>query len=251
MLASVRTLAAMMALLIANPASAAVVAYTDFSAWQTAVSGNGSITTEDFNGPASSFSANSSGNVIGAQTTVALDGGFLDAGPTGLTGNGYFRGEVDSSSKFLSDGLGLDFSFATAVGGFALNDFRSIDFGKGKGLMLQEIGIVVAGQSYLLSDLLGLTDSTDGRNVKKEKAKGPVFLGFASDTDLSGFSLIHGDFVAAGYVSGNNEEFMIGSLSLASPAPSTVPVPAALPMLMAGLGVFGVIGWRRQSFRAS
>lgn len=232
-------------LFTAQPVVAAVVAYTDFASWTAAVSGYGPTTDQNFNGAASNFAVNSTGNTIGTQTTVALNGGGKKTGDVGLTGTGYFEGALESRK----DVLGLDFSFATGAGGFALDDFRNTSLSKPKGLNLQQIGIVVGGQSFLLSDLLGLSNSSNGNQVGNVKSDGPVFIGFTSDIALSGFSLIHGDFVAPGFVKGNNEKFYIGSLTLASPPPSTVPVPAALPLLLAGLGAFGVLGWRRRYFK--
>jgi hypothetical protein len=242
------SLFAVFAVFAAMPASAAVVAYTNFAAWSAAVSANGPTTNQGLNGAASNFAANTSGNVIDTQTTVDLIGGAFDAGPTGLTGNGYFQGEVDSSptSGFFGDGLGLDFNFASGVGGFAIRNLRNDSSTTASGLQLQEIGVVVDGQSYLVSDLLGLTDSSNGSFVGNTASTGSVFLGFVSDTDLNGFSLIHGDFVAPGFVSGGTEEFYIGRITLAGPAPSTVPVPAGLPLLAAGLAAFAALGWRKQ-----
>lgn len=238
-------MATMAAFCAAQPAAAAVVAYTDVASWTAAVSGFGPTSTESFNGAPSSFAANSTGNVIGLQTTVDLIGGVTDTGPTGLTGNGYFQGEVDSNGR---DALSLNFNFASGIGGFALNDFRNDSATNPRGLQLQEIGIVIDGQSYLVSDLLGRTNSATTSNVSGTASTGSFFLGFVSDTNLTGFSLIHGDLVSPGFtVSGNNEEFYIGSMTLAAPAPSTVPVPAALPLLLAGLGAFVALGWRRRA----
>ncbi|MEJ6397149.1 VPLPA-CTERM sorting domain-containing protein [Yoonia sp. 208BN28-4] len=246
MLKTIKSIALVASLTLAHSASAAVVAYTDYNTWLSAVSAAGPTTNQAFNGNASSFAANSTGNVIGSRTTVDLDGGLFDTGPTGLDGSGSFRGEVDSSSKTLSDGLGLNFNFDSGVSGFGLRNFRTAPSAFDNSLSLNEIGISVAGTSYLLSDLLGLTNSSDGNFVNQTTTTNGVFVGFVSDTDLTGFSLIHGDFVAPGFVSGGNEEFLIGSLRLAGPVPSTVPVPAALPMLLAGLAAFGAMGWRRK-----
>jgi len=221
-------------------ASAAVITYTDQSAWEAAISG--SILIEDFNGSASSFSANSNGNSIGTVTTVDLIGGDGDAGPTGLTGGGFFQGEVDSSSFTTGDGLDLDFNISSAMG-FALIGLQNDSTTYSDGLDLEEIGIIVNGEDFLISDILGLTDSSDngGESVSTVNSDAPIpFIGFISDSAISGFRLTHGDSVAPYGVSGGDEEFYLNELRIA-----TVPVPAPAPLALIGLGL-AAIGFTRR-----
>ncbi|MGD1950141.1 MAG: PTPA-CTERM sorting domain-containing protein [Leptolyngbyaceae cyanobacterium] len=217
------------AVAIAEPATAAsITAFTSQSAWEAALSGN-VFSSETFDGDASSFAANSTGNRVGNGLSVDLDGGRRDPGPTGLTGNGFFRGEVDS---FGRDSLALEFNTAVPINGFGILGLR--DFSK-VGLDLAEIGIEVGGERFLVSDLLGLSNSDNGRFVFNKPSRKPVpFLGFVSTHGaLDGFRLIHGDEVAPGGVLGQSEEFFIDGLVFAGS--EEVPTPALLPGLI-GMG---------------
>ncbi len=73
---------------------AGTVTFLDRNEWELALSGS-VLVTEDFTDAATNFEANSS-NVIG-KTTINLVGGVNDPGHTGLTGSGFFQGEVDST----------------------------------------------------------------------------------------------------------------------------------------------------------
>ena len=215
--------------------------------------------TDTFEGSQAYFDANSSNNRIGAISTVDLIGGggdpsdpnnLPDSGPTGLTGTGFFRGEVDNSDKQTQDGLELRFN-SPAIYGFALIGLQRDDnFNDLGGLDREEIGIVVEGESFLVSDLLGLTDSSDGNEVQNTQPKDvdpnaavpdPIpFLGFVTMAPVAGFTLVHGDFVAPGGVVGDNEEFFIDDLVLAK-----VPETGS-SLLLFGVSLAGVL-WLRKT----
>jgi hypothetical protein len=222
---------------LAAQSHAGIITYTDYSAWQAALGGSSQV-TEDFNGSASNFSANSTGNSIGTYTTLDLIGGVGDPGPTGLTDDGFLEGEVDSSSFSTSDGLSLQFN-ASNIFGFGILGLQNDSNSSPGGLDLEEVGIEFGGESFLVSDILGLTNSSDGNSVSSTENSQPIpFIGFLSDTTASSFSFVHGDSVALGGVSGGNEAFYIDSLVLAR---ADVPEPSAIALLALGLTWLGLM----------
>ena len=75
--------------LAAAPASAAVVTFTDQASFEAAF--GSPVIIEEFDGPASEFAADSTGNAVGSGIKVDVNGpanGSLDIPPIGLTGNG-------------------------------------------------------------------------------------------------------------------------------------------------------------------
>ncbi len=220
-----------------SQANAAVFVFTDQTTWKNALSG-ASFETENFDNGASSFSANSTGNVIGSSLTVDLIGGVGDTGPTSLTGTGFFEGEVDSSSFTTGDGLTLNFNSNSPLKGFGILGLQNDNASNPGSLDLEEIGIEVSGESFLVSDILGLTNSSDGKFISNDvENTAPLpFLGFISDTEITSFKFLHGDFVAPGRVRGNAEEFYIDGIVTAS---ASVPEPASILGLLA-VCVFGL-----------
>ncbi len=224
------------------PATAAVVTYVDQAAFEAAV--GVPVITEEFDGAASDFAPDSMGNAVGSGITIDVNGpagSSTDTGPTGLTGNGQLESEVDSSGDILTIGM----NFAAPVFGFGFviqNDSQTT----ASGLDLEEIGILLGGESFILSDILGLSDSSDGNSVSSVNGTGPQFFGFISDTAFSSLEFVHGDDVAPGGVSGGNEEFYLNSAVLA-PAIAAVPLPAGLPLLLVGLGGMALVRGRRKA----
>lgn len=53
-------------------------------------------------------------------------------------------------------------------------------------------------------------------------------------------------FLFAGEVSGDPGETLTGLVDISDTTPTVVPLPAALPLLVGGLGVLGLAGWRRR-----
>ena len=226
----------------AAPASAAVVTFTDQASFEAAF--GSPVIIEEFDGPASELAADSTGNAVGSGITVDVNGpagGSLDIPPIGLTGNGQLDAEVDSFVEVLT--IGLNFADPLLGFGFVIqNDSQTV----ARGLNLEEIGILLGGESFILSDILGLTNSSDGENVSSANGTGPQFFGFLSDTAFSSLEFVHGDDVAPGGVSGSVESFFLNSAVLA-PQVATVPLPAGLPLLLAGLGGMAMIGRRRKA----
>lgn len=215
-----------------------VTVFTDQSLFEAAIA---TKVVEDFNGPEVEFADNSIGNSVGAQTTVDVIGGFNDSSFNGIDGNGFFSGEVDSSPLITDDGEAYTFNTGS-IFGFGLVGLQNDDLNDPAGLDLEEIGISFGSESFLVSDLLGLTDSSNGNFVNNAEADGPVFLGFLSSTAQDGFSLFHGDDVAPGGVNGNTEGFFVDALILdVAPDIAPVPLPAGLLLLLGGLGVMAFL----------
>ena len=237
-------------------ASATVIStYTDRATWEAALTG-AVFSEETFDGPASSFSAFSTGNSVGS-VTVDLIGGVGDPGPTGLTGTGFFEGEVDSSPIIDSGGLNLrmNHSLFSGFGLLGLQNDSSISAGS---LDLQEIGLLVDGSYFLVSDILGLTDSSTATgSISAVENSAPIpFIGFVMDAPISSFLFVHGDQAYAGGVSGATEEFYLDGLVFASSGTqfisniqslnnnNNVPEPGTWALVVAGLAGLGV-GKRR------
>jgi len=212
---------------VALPASATVITYTSQTAWETALAG-ATTTTETFDGAASSFTENSVGNLIGSGLTLDMLGGVGDPGPTGLTGVGQLQFEVDSSSTTTGDGLAILINGPQIIG-FALHDLTD-DSATSPEVNLHELGILVAGSSFLISDILGLTTAPDDNSID---AQAP-FVGFISTVAFDTFTFVHGDDIRP--VSGGNESFWLEGLTTAQA--TSVPEPASLALL--GLGLAGI-----------
>ncbi len=192
------------------------------------------VMTENFDGSAVSFTANSVDNPLGS-LSVSLTGGVGDAGPTGLTGGGFFQSEVDGKG---TDKLSIDIAIGDAYG-FALGGLQNDSLSKPSKLSLKDIAIGVGPQHWVLSDLLG-----------KNKSDVP-FLGFASDDVINDFQFLSARLFSS--KAGTSEEFYLDRLLVAlAPTPlppmaggqgNAVPEPSAIWLLLAGLP--GFMGMKR------
>jgi len=203
-------------LVICGSLQAAIVPFTNQHDWLLALPGL-SVLSEDFSGPRSTFAANSSGNTLGL-TSLTLIGGAGDPGPTGLTGGGFFQGEVDSNG---ADELSLKFSFAPSSG-FALTGLQNDSASNPVNLNLQELAIGIGANYWLLSDL------------SASPVNSIPFLGFVSDQPVDSFTLFHAALVSP--ITTTSEEFYLDGFSLAI-APAAVSEPPVTMLLLLGLAV--------------
>ena len=219
----------------ASVANAAVMTFTNQVDWEAAL-GGANILTETFDGAASSFAANSVGNPAGL-VTVDVIGHVGDSSNQGLTGTGFFEGEVDSDG---SDAASLNFNRSN-IFGFALLGLQNDSETTPGSLDLEEIAVEVAGEMFLVSDILGLTDPADPGEVPTTENTDPIpFIGFVVDSPIDSFLLKHGDLVRE--VSGERENFFLDGLLLAQ---ADVPEPGMLGLLGLGLAGFGLYRRRR------
>jgi hypothetical protein len=86
-------------------------------------------------------------------------------------------------------------------------------------------------------------DNCTSTNCFANKGTDTAFLFFS--VDALGNPSTSGTF--AGVASTSNTSFSFSSTSLTvTLAPTTTPLPAALPLFAAGLGGLGLLGWRRK-----
>lgn len=83
----------------------------------------------------------------------------------------------------------------------------------------------------------------------------PTFLGFASGYSgefISGnLTIANANFQTLGILTGQYTVTAGGGDYVQLNIPALVPIPAALPLLLSALGVFGIFGWRRKRLAAA
>jgi len=213
---------------VINIASAGLVTYTDRASWESALLGH-QILEEDFIGSESDFGSNSSNNIVN-DFTIDIIGHDGDSSRQGLTGDGFFAGEVDNSDVVSSDGAIIQFNYSTFA--FALNNLQD-DSASSPEFNVHEISIEILNEYFLLSDLLGLTTSSDN---SAPDATVP-FIGFISTELFSNFRLHHGDSVRD--ISGGNESFWLDGISYVK-----TPVPESSTLAIFALGLMGLASRR-------
>ena len=230
---------AMLLVLACSTANASVIStYTDRSAWEAALVGS-VFDEEGFAGDARAFASNSELNVVGDLSIDMV--GTVDASDRlGLTGTGFFEGGVDSSR----DGLNIRFHHAAATG-LGLLGLQNDNASNPGSLDLQEVAVFIAGEYFLVSDLLGLTNSSTatGNIGSIENTAVIPFIGFVLDTPVSSFMFVHGDSAYGGGVSGASEEFYLDGVVLSSQRAGltrqySVPEPGGLILMLSGFA-----GW--------
>jgi len=236
-----------MATLFSSLTQAAVIPFTDEEAWREAL-GETVISTQTFTGESINFQGDTNGNPLGV-FSVDLLGGVDDSGPTGLTGSGFFQGEVDAGT---SSPLRLRFHTPLTYG-FSILGLQNDSTSNSASLHLEEIGIAVGNQQWLISDILGLSAPGDGLPVPNTPSVGSIdFLGFVSDQTFEQFHIIAGEDVRD--VSGSTEEFFIAGFQYASifPEPQneeSISVPEPSSVVLLGLGMMGLFCSRNRTLQ--
>ena len=189
-----------------SPVNATTI-FTDRSLFLAAA---GTIQTETFN----SYSTN-----------ISLEGTTLDTGLLTVDGTASTFLSIDALTGSYSPGdgtsylLGLGFTgesimftFNSPIKSFGLDMYAVND-------EIERSRIIINGITYTLPTVATLVAS---------------FFGIVSDDEFSSVQLLAVAGEQAGY-----DNVTFGS-------PSPVPIPAALPLLAAGLGAMGFMGWRRK-----
>ncbi len=236
---------AMLLVLACSTANASVVStYTDRSAWEAALVGS-VFDEEGFAGDARAFASNSELNVVG-DLSIDMVGTVDTSDRLGLTGSGFFEGEVDSSSFTDGDGLNIRFHHAAAMG-IGLLGLQNDELDLPADLNLSEIGLLFGGDSFLVNDILDGTNTKDqSRQVSGRKSTGLIpFIGFVFDAPLESFMFVHGDQVARNGVAWESEEFYLDGVVVASQRAGlvrqySVPEPGSLILLLSGFAVLFV-----------
>ncbi|MEM9710184.1 MAG: VPLPA-CTERM sorting domain-containing protein [Pseudomonadota bacterium] len=224
-----------------------LTAFFDRLSFEAATDGLKS-TTEDFEAFTTLQILTGDGNDIGSGVTLDVSpdaNANFDASEGNLEDNG-FKGdgdlEIEVNNGYMLDGtLGsVAFNFPGEVLGFGF-DFNEIDGGSDTtpDINTVEVAFVLAGETFLMSDLLGLT--TNGINSATELGTFNLetgFLGLLSDTPFSTVTLVHGDDLVPGGTSGSVESIDLANLTFVG-EPSPIPLPAAGWLILAGVGALG------------
>lgn len=237
--------ALLLLLVIPSVARASILVFTDEAAWAALV---GDITNVGFLGASSDFGADTSGNPIGPRVAADVLGSPSDK--VGLSGTGQFEFEVaspesddeepEAAAAFALRGAVRPANLnpevrvrinTPSIFGFALFDLTS-DIANTPPVPLHELAIAIAGETFLVSDIVGLTTPPD-RSAPDATVP---FLGFVSTVAFDSFEFIHGDRVRQ--VDGTVENYWIDGLSYAES--TTVPAPAPATLVLFALGLIGL-----------
>ncbi|WP_425411087.1 VPLPA-CTERM sorting domain-containing protein [Hyphococcus sp.] len=203
----------------ALPAQAAVV-YTDRSAFEAALSG--SVVTDDFD------------NDIATADSITFDSGVVATkSSSGVppTLNRVSNGDYDGFVQ-RDDFRNITFDFPQSVSAFGA------DFSELSSLFINGDFDGTGETQFSISDIVG---SDAG------------FFGIIGEADFSSvfFTTLAGTVLTPGAAPFGGETFSLDNLTLAGGVNAEVPVPAALPLLLTGLGALGFAGRRKKKAAAA
>lgn len=164
--------------------------------------------------------------------------------------------EIDFSTRLVDQdffsGLGADSGLFEDddIDGNGGNDVLVFSFSPGVVLESIDFGNVDGNDDFAFGAVDGTTFSriVDFQDVEN----------IVDSTEFPALGLVTASDFGIGAIGGQGREFQSRkddftiqrlTVSLFSPAPNpitVIPAPAALPLLASGLGVFGLVGWRRR-----
>jgi len=188
---------------------------------------------------------------LGEKGAVQLDVGSRSAGVSVTvdvngTGNTFtpgvnYRGNwyVDDSSD-LETGNILGFAIKTG------NNTAFIDLGGPSAITLSDL-VVFNTVGYYFEQVAEALFNVNNGELEYAQKVGKNYLTFVETyTELSAFT----DRFMSVYFNGGNDQGFSHLTVFGAGTITTVPVPAALPLAAAGLGVFALLGWRKRRHAA-
>ncbi len=188
---------------------------------------------------------------LGENGAVQLDVGSRSAGisvtvAVNGTGNTFTPGANYRGNWYVDGSTDLD---AGKILGFAIktgNNTAFIDLGGPSAITLSDLVVFNTVGYYFEQVAEALFNVNDGELEYTQKI-GKNYQTFVENyAELSAFT----DKFMSVYFNGGNDQGFSHLTVFGTNAVTTVPVPAALPLAAAGLGIFGMLGWRKRRHAA-
>ena len=202
------------ALVLASGIASATTVFTDRTLFEAAV---GPLTTETFD------------NSIGTASTIVFDGGITSTKSSDGIPPTLNRVELGVFSGFVArdDFRNISFTFLNPIFAFGA-DFRDVE------------SLFVSGLFDNTNEKLSISDTFAGSSG---------FFGLSSTSSFTQilFTTNAGVVLFPGGSPLGGDSFDVDNLSVSSSAAiSPVPIPAAFPLLAAGISAMGIMGWRKR-----
>ena len=154
---------------------------------------------------------------------------------------------LNLSADLNPDSSGEQYQFANNfVGGTGFSDVINLDITPNRNLVASASGTSSSQINFTAFDLYSGVFGSTSTLIALGDVISPypnLTLGFLTADDLSGnyYILVEGSHLGASSYNGN---ISLTDAEIVNP-PSEVPVPAALPLMAAGLGLFGLMSRRK------
>lgn len=177
-----------------------------------------------------------SGSLIGANGSGTVMFDETDPTPRAWSGPA-----SDSINNFYNNGTPSLFSLISFFNRTIGDAFAGTTAGTGATVG----GIAGVGWEYVpgVSDFSGFNSTTFGADWPPLTTAGTFTL---TIDDPDGRSDFLGLLDGLNFAYSSNGTTSLSASFSAAPVPSPIPVPAALPLLAAGIGLLGIVGWRRR-----